>query len=73
VTKPKDLVTESITLDLEDRVNASLSIARDYIEVMENVKVSKKKSKSSENFELESMYSIAQSCWLAVSKKLGSF
>jgi hypothetical protein len=50
VTKPKDLVAEIITLDLQDRVNASLSIARDYIEVtyMENcVKASKKKNKSS--------------------------
>jgi hypothetical protein len=54
VTKPKDLVAEIITLDLQDRVNASLSIARDYIEViyMENVKTSKRKNKSSENFGL---------------------
>jgi hypothetical protein len=54
VTEPNDLVTEIITLDLQDRVNASLSIARDYIEVIENAKTSKRKNKSSENFGLES-------------------
>ena len=33
VTKPKNAVAEIINLDVQQRINTSLNIARDYIEV----------------------------------------